>query len=82
MNLLLLLLVVAIGVLALARPSARNMAALKIGALAAASSLVLALVSPESAMALGVGALALVGLWLWGRLLLWPLHYLASLLHR
>lgn len=72
--------VVGIAVLALVQPNARNLNAIKIGAVAAVLAGAGALLWPEQAAAIGVGTLVLAVLWVAGRVLLWPFRAFAALI--
>lgn len=69
---------VAIAVLALAQPTSRDLAAIKIGAVTCVAVVVGALQWPEHAAAIGVGVItaALIGA-LWHGVT-WPIRYIAS----
>ena len=80
MNLLLLFVLgtVAIVVLVLAQPTARNIATAKLGALGCVLATACALLQPEYAAAVGVTVLACALVWVAWRALTWPLRYVAS----
>ncbi|MBP7412798.1 MAG: twin-arginine translocation signal domain-containing protein [Giesbergeria sp.] len=72
----------ALGFYVFVQPTARNIALLKRTALGCAALVLGVWVWPSGVGAVGAALLLYVALWLLGRWLLWPLHYLAALLRR
>lgn len=72
----------ALGFYVFVQPTARNIALLKRTALGCAALVLGVWVWPAGVGAVGAALLLYVALWLLGRWLLWPLHYLAALLRR
>lgn len=70
--------VVAIAVLVLAQPTARNIATAQLGALGCVLAGACALLWHEYAAAVGISVLALALLWVFWRTLTWPIRYVAS----
>lgn len=72
----------ALGLYVFLQPTARNITLLKRTVLGCVALLAAFWVRPEWVGAAGALLVLAAALWLAGRFLLWPLHYLASLLHR
>ena len=72
----------ALGFYVFVQPTARNIALLKRTALGCVALVLGVWVWPSGVGAVGAALLLYVALWLLGRWLLWPLHYLAALLRR
>lgn len=70
--------VAGIAVLAMAHPTAKNLATIKIGAIACVVAVVGALVWPEQAAAIGISVVVFALLAVLWRGITWPIRYIAS----
>ena len=71
---------VAIAVLVLAQPTARNVAAATLGTLGCVLVTACALLRPECAAAAGVTVMACALAWVAWRALTWPIRYVAAVI--